>query len=546
MIRAYIWGAGIYGKRAIDYVEDCNGYFEEHIISIAGIIDSSPQKIGTIFHTYRILEPTTLCNIHSDYCVVVAVKNDEAIICWLKENDIKATIYTYAEFVKQEKGLLDYFRGGNIHQADDVKNVLERIEAKDTFFKAIDRMDAYETVKNKIGFKRTIACMASCFGSDLIRSESFMDCHVKVSYRNSKGSRIALYYPHFLNGGAERVISELLKLYADKGWSVIFISNCGYENENEYELPTEVQRYYLPDWRVNPYGWIIEMSLFLQRQSIDVLCSHATSSLENYYLGLLLQEMNIRFLITVHNRFEMYINYGPDICQLTRQFRYADELIVMSTDDCEYWNSVGLKSRYIPNPVKKRDGDAGIHRNGNTILWIGRITGHIKNVFDVVDVMSYVNKKLPRAKLKIVGKDFDAEENNMRKLIELIGQAGLDDVIEICGFDTNVDRYYQQADVMILTSSVECFPMVIIEGKSFGVPLVLYELPYLEILKEHKGYKAVPQGDKQAMANSVVDLLNNKSERERLSKEALESLEPFLKIDLAEKWNKVFMGESEG
>ncbi len=541
MIRVYVWGAGEYGKRAVRYMADINSCLSSPVFQILGVIDSDQHRWGELFFDYELAAPEIILKDTSEYYVVVAVKKSDDIIHWLEEQHCRDAVRSYEWLVLQEEPLRNVLKtvGDQISQGQEL---LFRITAKDRFFKLLDKGEKYEVVKGAIGFRHTIACMTGCFLNDLIRAEQFVDGKVTVSHQTSGSKNVALYFPYLWNGGAERVISELLKQYVNQDYSVFLFTNSGRVNHEEYEIPAGVHRCYLPEWQYGSFEWIMGFAELIERFEIDVVCSHATSSLENYYLGLLLQEMGVRFIITVHNRYEMYINFGPDINQLTRQFTYADELIVMSRDDREYWNSVGKTSRYIPNPVQKKDYIPCKEKKGDTILWIGRITGHVKNVFDTVDVMKYVKRKMPEARLKLVGKDADPKKRNLKRIKELIVEAGVEDVIEICGFSKNVDRYYQEADVMIMTSSVECFPMVIIEGKSFGLPLVLYDLSYLELLKDQKGYVSVPQRDAKAMADAVVDILKDNEKRERLSREARESLDSFLQIDLMYEWKKAFMG----
>ena len=91
-----------------------------------------------------------------------------------------------------------------------------------------------------------------------------------------------------------------------------------------------------------------------------------------------------------------------------------------------------------------------------------------------------------------------------------------------------------------MTSSSESFCNVIMESKLYGVPLVMYELPWLELLKGGEGYIAVRQRDTLAAAEAVVNVLSNQSLREKMSKESFDSIEPFLRHDVYSDWKRVF------
>ena len=48
----------------------------------------------------------------------------------------------------------------------------------------------------------------------------------------------------------------------------------------------------------------------------------------------------------------------------------------------------------------------------------------------------------------------------------------------------------------------------------------MYELPYLELVQDGKGYISVPQGDKNAVGAALVKILQNHDLRKRMSIEA--------------------------
>ena len=93
---------------------------------------------------------------------------------------------------------------------------------------------------------------------------------------------------------------------------------------------------------------------------------------------------------------------------------------------------------------------------------------------------------------------------------------------------------------MLMTSRREGFPLVLSESKLFGLPTVMYELPYLEQVQDGKGVIAVSQGDIKAAGIALVKLLKNSDLRKQMSIEAKESLRKFVEYDVGEAWKKVF------
>ena len=81
--------------------------------------------------------------------------------------------------------------------------------------------------------------------------------------------------------------------------------------------------------------------------------------------------------------------------------------------------------------------------------------------------------------------------------------------------------------------------MVVAEGKLYGIPLVTYELPKVELLKDGKGYISVERHNIQEAAESVLKILEDKDYAEQLSREAYESIVPFIHYNLAQEWSNI-------
>ena len=81
--------------------------------------------------------------------------------------------------------------------------------------------------------------------------------------------------------------------------------------------------------------------------------------------------------------------------------------------------------------------------------------------------------------------------------------------------------------------------MTIAESKAYGLPLVMYELPFMEMCQSKKGILDAPQGNTQIMAKHIVSILKNPELKEQMQKDAHESLREFLQFDLKSAWKEV-------
>lgn len=99
-----------------------------------------------------------------------------------------------------------------------------------------------------------------------------------------------------------------------------------------------------------------------------------------------------------------------------------------------------------------------------------------------INVMKILLKKVPDAKLMIVGRDFSGR--NYDRLKARIEKLHLENSIILCGFQKDVFDFYIIASVYIMNSTHEGYPMTLLEALSFGLPTVMYDLPYLTLTKK--------------------------------------------------------------
>ena len=91
----------------------------------------------------------------------------------------------------------------------------------------------------------------------------------------------------------------------------------------------------------------------------------------------------------------------------------------------------------------------------------------VKRVEDIVYSMCVITKKVPNAKLIIVGDGPDR-----RRVERLIDKLGLKKNIRMMGFRSDVPDILRCADALIMASETESAPLTILEGMSSGLPII--------------------------------------------------------------------------
>lgn len=392
-----------------------------------------------------------------------------------------------------------------------------------------------------------VSAFAWYFGNDISEISEWFSKYIKVDSKNWKRKpTIGIVIDDYYGGGVEKVISLLLPLYVNKCHKVVLISSSN-EPDKEYGCPEEVIRFNVTA-RTGNEGEerLRQLSECVIKNKIDIMCFHTGYTyISTFYEILLLKLLKTAVLIEIHSAFLPVIRSKKSVSKYySYMYRFADKTIVLSQADKVFWENLGCNCEYIQNPIEIKARPNIRHESRGNILWVGRLVEVPKNVFDIVPIMFEVVKQIPDVKLQVVG--LVASQWNYNRLVELIKRNNLEKNIELCGYNSNIDSFYQQADVILMTSSSESFCNVIMEGQSWGVPIVMYELPWLELLRSGKGFIAVKQRDVKAAADALIKLLSDDERRRKMSLEAIENIKHFREYDVYSDWEKVFDGIANG
>ena len=166
----------------------------------------------------------------------------------------------------------------------------------------------------------------------------------------------------------------------------------------------------------------------------------------------------------------------------------------------------------------------------------------------VLEVLRRVVAQEPGAKLVVVGRGFNGEEEQLLRQAEAIGLRGS---IEYAGWvdAAALPAYFAQACVAIhpfddtLINRAKC-SVKLIDLLSAGVPVVADAVGQnTEYIRHNETGLLVPGGDVAAMANAVVELLRDREKADRLGAQAARDVaERFSWDRLAESVEQIYGG----
>ena len=209
----------------------------------------------------------------------------------------------------------------------------------------------------------------------------------------------------------------------------------------------------------------------------------------------------------------------------------AEEVIALYADNNGIQASLGApveKLRVIPNGVDlARFQNLPARKSTQpTIAFIGRVTP-IKDVQTFIDVAEKIAREVPGLRALIIG-PMDEDPDYAQECVYAVQRRGLGHVVTFTG-PVDVRDYFNEIDVLVLTSISEAQPLVILEAGAAGVPCVATDVGACrEILQGHGGSLGdsqlapggliAPVGDTNGIANAVTTLMKDRQRRHACGK----------------------------
>lgn len=185
----------------------------------------------------------------------------------------------------------------------------------------------------------------------------------------------------------------------------------------------------------------------------------------------------------------------------------SDVLVALSNDWAKYYTDtfdpkrIVIIKNVIATPVKTnvRNNDLRLK-----FLFLGRI-GERKGTFDLLEVIK-MNKEVWNGTIKfLIGGDGETH-----KLVKLITEYQIDDIVTFIGWVSGDKKIHllQTSDVLILPSYNEGLPISILEGMSYGLPIIASNVGGIPevVFPDVNGYIVTPGNLKEieVAVNSII------------------------------------------
>lgn len=246
----------------------------------------------------------------------------------------------------------------------------------------------------------------------------------------------------------------------------------------------------------------------------------------------------------LHSTYERYFNTKNDF-QWHQEMLYGnlfpllDDIIVLTDYDKKvYSDHFDISPIRIYNPVPFETNHTS-KLNSRNIVFVGRLHYDIKGLDYLVKIAEKLKQRIENIKFKIVGDGAGKD-----RLVSDIKKNKLDDIVELVGSTDNVQKYYEDAEICVVTSRVEGFGLVIVEAFEQGVPVVAFEnAGPSEIIEDGKTGFLIPNFDIDLFALKLYELLMDDEMRKAMGKAAKNKAREFHKDVILNSWIEFLQNE---
>lgn len=330
--------------------------------------------------------------------------------------------------------------------------------------------------------------------------------------------RIAVFFHDLGIGGAERVMLQLARGFIETGHPVDLVLARA-EGPLLSEVPLEA---HVIDFdTANPVMMLVKLMRYLRAERPKALLSpfEVTSVIAIVAKKITGISTRVVVRISVHLSRNKRVKKWKKLLErfiVAQLYPRADGIVAVSQgvakDLSVYAGIPTERVKVIYNPVlseklieaAEQPATHPFFSDGQrpVILGVGRLTGQ-KDFFTLIRAFDIFRKKIP-SRLIILG---DGEER--QALEKLIQVSGLQDLVDLPGFEINPFVFMKRASVFVLSSKWEGLPNVLIQALACGCPVISTDCLSgpSEILKGGEYGYLVPVGDAESMAEAMEAVL---------------------------------------
>ncbi len=253
-----------------------------------------------------------------------------------------------------------------------------------------------------------------------------------------------------------------------------------------------------------------------QEHAVDLVIEHRILHNRRWpRYAMMARALGIPTIGWVHN-FSLRPIYDHS-SQLSFIEQHADVLamlVTLSPLDVAFWRLRGLTEVIClpnpPSPMLIESSAPTTPRPAPTgrieLVWWGRLEERTKQISQLLAVAGQLRDQSVDFRLTIIGPEsigFTAAE-----LLQEVDRLGLSERVRLRDalHGSDLIAAIDEADVFVMTSIIEGYPLTLVEAQARGLPVLMYELPWLMLVQQNEGVVSVRQGDSAGLAHEIAAL----------------------------------------
>lgn len=357
--------------------------------------------------------------------------------------------------------------------------------------------------------------------------------------------RVLLTTMHLETGGLQAVLLEHAALLSARGFevTVAVLRDAG----RDVALPDGVG--FVQVMGSTKSARLDHWASICRDLAVDVVVDHHILYNDNWpWFAMAAQAVGVPTIGWVHNfALRPLFDISQRASFLATHMRMLLRVVTLSPTDVAFWKLQGLQRVvYLPNPLSPLAVsalDVGVPRSRPQttiqLAWWGRLDRATKQVQHLLDVGLELRSRGVDFHLTIIGPD-SRNLTAMELRQEAIKRALDDEVSLIPEQDADsLLKTLAHADVMVSTSAIEGFQLTIIEAQAMGLPVVMYDLPWLATVRDNSGLVVTPPDDPAAMAEAIAVIARDPQKYSELSRDAHSFAKATASVDVGDLVSKL-------
>ncbi|MBD5393002.1 MAG: glycosyltransferase family 4 protein [Lachnospiraceae bacterium] len=338
--------------------------------------------------------------------------------------------------------------------------------------------------------------------------------------------KILFHLNCFEQGGAERVVSNLANQFVQEDYEIIAATE--WQGENEFQLDRRVKRVHVGLKKQDEgKGRIAKIRLrfrylrdLIKEEKPDIVV--AFTRRPNYRALISSLGTGVPVITAVRQDPRSYYNTLADKILIPLLYPKAAGCVFQTREQMKYFpKGLQKRSEIILNPVNDKYLNVPApEKKEKLVVQSGRLV-EFKNQAMLLEAFLRVHEKHPDYTLKIYGEDsFDGTKERLEKIIR---ENHAESYITLMGGSDELEKELPKAEVYAFSSDYEGMPNALLEAMALGMSVVATDCPCggprTVIINEENGL-LIPVGDKEAMADGISRLIEDKEFADKLGSNA--------------------------